>query len=232
MSKNNYTDDDIEIIYWGEDEEEENVKKVVDSTEKIPVEDKKSEPEEKFDLKKEIFSWLKVAVVAVFAAVFIDHVLIVNAEVPTGSMENTIMTDSRMIGWRWSYKFNSKPERGDVIIFKYPDDPSKNYVKRVIGVPGDRVKMSDGIVYINGVKQNESYVVYKDRDGNKVARDDSGDFDEITVPDNSYFVLGDNRNNSWDSRYWKTTHFVPGDSILGKAVLCYWHNGPEFDLLD
>ena len=111
MSKNNYTDDDIEIIYWGEDEEEENVEKVVDSAEKIPVEDKKSEPEEKFDLIKEIFSWLKVAVCAVVAAVFIEHVLIVNAEVPTGSMENTIMTDSRMIGWRWSYKFNSKPER-------------------------------------------------------------------------------------------------------------------------
>lgn len=231
MGRSDFEDDDIEIIYWG-DEQEESDDKVVDSTKTLVKEKSVDADEEKISLKKEILSWIRVAVFAVLAAIFIDQILIVNAEVPTGSMENTIMTDSRMIGWRWSYKFKSKPEHGDVIIFKYPDDPSKNYVKRVIGVPGDKVKISEGIVYINGIKQNENYVVYKDRNGKSVARDDSGDFEEVTVPDNSYFVLGDNRNNSWDSRYWTTTYFVPENNILGKAILCYWHNGPEFNMLN
>lgn len=236
MSREDFTDDDIEIIYWGDDEEGERTGHVVDSMESLPVSRQVSdrrdiEKEEKFDLKREVFSWIKVVLAAVIIAIFIDHVLIVNAEVPTGSMENTIMTGSRMIGWRWSYKFDSKPQHGDVIIFKYPDDPSKNYVKRVVGIPGDTVEIRKGLLYVNGVKQNEDYVVYKDKDGNSVTRDDSGDFEQIMVPENSYFVLGDNRNNSWDSRYWTTTHFVPEENILGKAILCYWYNGPELDIL-
>lgn len=228
-------DDDIEIIDWGEDEEEE---VTVDSAgisdgnghKKNKGNDK--EKEETFNLKKEIISFVKIVIFAVFTAFIIDHVLIVNAEVPSGSMENTIMTHSRMIGWRLSYKFSNEPKRGDVIIFKYPDDPSKNYVKRVIALPGEKIKVEEGVVYINGEQLEESYVVFKDRNDNIVERDDSGDFDEVEVPEGCYFVMGDNRNNSWDSRYWSTTNFVDEGSILGKAIFCYWHNGPEFDVLE
>lgn len=229
MQKQNIIDDDIEIIDWGEDENEE---ELVNSAEfEKPHKKQEKQPVEPVDWKKEIISWVKIVVFAVVAAFIIDHALIVNAEVPTGSMENTIMTKSRMVGWRWSYAFDKKPERGDVIIFKYPDDPSTNYVKRVIGLPGDRLKVEDGIVYINGEPLEESYVVFKDKNGNIIERDDRGDFEEIEVPEDSYFVMGDNRNNSWDSRYWMSTNFVSKDSILGKAIFCYWHNGPEFEML-
>lgn len=215
----------VEIIDWGESEEE------------IPVDvrkkkaKKKQEPEEPFDLKKEIISWVKIVVFAMLAAIIIDHVIIVNAEVPTGSMENTIMTDSRMVGFRWSYAFDD-PKRCDIIIFKFPDDPSQNYVKRVIGLPGEKVKVQDGVVYINGKALSEDYTVFKDRQGNKSDPYAMGDFEEVVVPENSYFVLGDNRNNSSDSRFWNTTNFVPRKNILGKAKVCYWHDGPRFDLFD
>lgn len=226
-SQDKFDEDFIEIIDWGDDEKHE----TVNSTEfKKPKKEK--EKDEPINWKKEFIGWAKIVVFAVVAAFIIDNVLIVNAEVPSGSMENTIMTHSRMIGWRWSYAFDKKPQRGDVIIFKYPDDPSKNYVKRVIGLPGDRVKVEEGIVYINGGQIDEPYVVFKDKNDNIVERDDRGDFEEVLVPDNSYFVMGDNRYNSWDSRYWLTTNFVSEDKILGKAVFCYWHKGPEFELLE
>lgn len=223
-----FDEDYIEIIDWGEEQDNEII---VNSTE-LKKPEKKKVQDEPIDWRKEFIGWVKIVVFAIVAAFIIDNVLIVNAEVPSGSMENTIMTDSRMIGWRWSYAFDKKPQRGDVIIFKYPDDTTKNYVKRVIGLPGDRVKVEDGIAYVNDEPLDEPYVVFKDKNDNLVQRDNRGDFEEVQVPNKSYFVMGDNRYNSWDSRYWVSTNFVSEDKILGKAVLCYWHNGPEFELLE
>lgn len=233
MNGRKWIDDDIEIIDWGEDEEEEDIAGFTGLSKRNDSgrHKKEEKPEDTFSWRKEIFSCVKLVLFAVIAAFIIDHVFIVNAEVPSGSMENTIMTDSRMIGWRLSYKFRNEPQRGDVIIFKYPDDPSKNYVKRVIGLPGERIKVEDGITYINDEPLEEDYVVFKDMEDNIVERDGSGDFAEVKVPEESYFVMGDNRNRSKDSRYWTTTNFVPKDNILGKALFCYWHKGPEFDLL-
>ncbi len=226
MSKN-YYDNDIEILDWGEDEDET---QVVNSLEYQNYK-KRKKKREKIDFKKELKSWIIVFLIAIVVAFCIDMFLIVNANVPSCSMENTIMAHTRMVGWRWSYSFGNEPSRGDIIIFKFPDDETKNYVKRVIGLPGEKVKIEDGIVYINDKPLKEDYAVFKDKNGNTVKRDDSGDFLEMEVPKNSYFVLGDNRNDSEDSRYWTTTNFVPEKNILGKAIFTYWYNGIEFKSL-
>ncbi|MFR5727580.1 MAG: signal peptidase I, partial [Clostridium sp.] len=104
---------------------------------------------EPFDLKKEIISWIQIIAAAVIIALVLNNFIIANSRVPSGSMENTIMTKSRVIGSRLSY-LTDDPERGDIVIFHYPDDESVYYVKRVIGLPGETVEIVDGKVYING----------------------------------------------------------------------------------
>ena len=152
-------------------------------------------------------------ILAVLAAVFlIKRFVLINAEIPSGSMENTIMTGDRVFGNRLAYKF-SDPKRFDIIIFKYPDDESQLFIKRIIGLPGETVEIHDGNIYING-----SDTPLEDVD---IKEPMEGSFGPYTVPEGCYFVMGDNRNNSRDSRYWENT-FVSEDAILGKAVLRYW----------
>ena len=122
------------------------------------------------------------------------------------------MTGDRVIGNRLAYLFDS-PERGDIVIFKYPDDESQLFVKRVIGMPGERVVITDAKVYINGVLLAESYL----KNSWVIDADDY----VFEVPDHCYLVLGDNRNNSKDSRYWTNT-YVKEEQLLGEAVFCYW----------
>ena len=102
-------------------------------------------------VKTEVISWIKTILLAMVLAGAVNSFLIVNAEVPTGSMENTIMAGDRILALRTSYWFD-EPEAGDVVIFRYPDDPSGNtlYVKRIIGTAGDVVEMKDGLVFVNG----------------------------------------------------------------------------------
>lgn len=144
--------------------------------------------------------------------------LIANAVVPSGSMEPTIMTGSRLIGNRLSY-LGSDPKRGDIIIFRYPDDPRIYFIKRLIGVPGDKVEIvpnenGDGYGYvkINGERLEEPYLAEPMAVGEYLAYD---------VPEDSYFFLGDNRNHSKDARYWGTT-FVTRKQLVAKAVFQYW----------
>ncbi len=169
----------------------------------------------KFDLKKEIKSWVKSILLALTCAYFITHFVIVNAQVPTGSMKNTIMPNDRLIANRLAYTFFDV-ERGDVIVFPYPDDPSILFVKRVIGLPGDVVEIIDGDVYINGQYYEENYVSSEIIDKTR----NSGPY---IVPDNHLFMMGDNRQNSEDSRYWENT-YLDKDDIVGKAVFQYWPN--------
>lgn len=163
-------------------------------------------------VKTEAISWLKTILLAAVLAAAVNSFLIVNAEVPTGSMENTIMTGDRILALRTSYWF-SEPERGDVAVFRYPDDPSGKtlYVKRIIGVEGDTVELFDGVVYVNGQVLEENYL----------PEETYGNFGPVTVPEDCCFMLGDNRNHSLDSRYWENT-FVHEDEILGKVVLRYY----------
>ena len=101
-----------------------------------------------FDVVKEIFSWISIIVVAAVIALVLNLFIIANSRVPSASMENTIMTGDRVVGFRLTYLFQ-EPKRGDIIIFKFPDDESLYYVKRIIGEPGDIVDIKDGKVYLN-----------------------------------------------------------------------------------
>ena len=177
--------------------------------------EKKDEPDSLAKAKnnlKEAISWLITLVIVVILSWAITNFIILKAEVPTGSMENTIMTHDKVIGWR----LVSKIERGDIVIFpalKYSGEDCL-YVKRVIGLPGETVDVHDGAVYIDGVKLEENYLP----DG--IARD-SGPFE---VPEGCYFLMGDNRNYSKDAREWEVNKYVSKKDIKAKVVLKYYPN--------
>ena len=132
-------------------------------------------------------------------------------------MENTLPTNSRLFGCRLSYIFSS-PKRGDIIIFKAPDKENTLYVKRVIGTPNDKVYIENGKLYINDEEIEEDYI----------KEEMYGTFGPYEVPEDSYFVLGDNRNHSGDSRYWHTTNYVKKKDIVAKAKLLYYPNWEIF----
>ena len=162
---------------------------------------------------KEIFSWILTITAAVAMALFLNHVVFINATIPSGSMENTIMEGDRLLGLRMAYN-RSEPKRGDIIIFKYPDNEEENFIKRVIGLPGETVEIRDAKIYINGsqtpLEENylkEEWVI------------ETGPF-LFEVPEDCYLVLGDNRTSSKDARYWANT-YVAKDKILGKAWFRY-----------
>ena len=161
---------------------------------------------------RELWDYAKIIIAVFVIAFLLGHFVYINARVPSGSMEETIMTGDRVFGNRLAY-IKDDPERFDIVIFKYPDDPSKIFIKRVIGLPGETVEVKDGKVYIDGSEKplDDSFC-------NEVP---IGDFGPYEVLQNCYFMMGDNRNNSLDSRYWKN-HFVEKDAILAKAVFRYW----------
>lgn len=159
---------------------------------------------------KELLSWIFIFAAAFLTAYIVTRYIIIKAEVPTGSMENTIMTDDRIIGNRLAYTF-SEPERGDIIMFYNPEDESEIYVKRVIGIPGDTVYISGGVVYINDEPYEEDYI----------KEITEGEWGPYKVPAESYFVMGDNRNGSWDSRRWATTNYVKAEKIIAKTLFRY-----------
>lgn len=162
---------------------------------------------------RELLSWIQIIVIAAVVAFVLNNFLIANSRVPTGSMENTIMTGDRVIGSRLSYRFED-PARGDIIIFHAPDEPETLYVKRIIGLPGDKVTIRDGHVYLNDSETplEESYI----KEPMKPAA-----LQEFQVPEGAYFCMGDNRNGSVDARYWKN-HYVYIDKIVAKVLFRYW----------
>lgn len=190
------------------------------------------------DVKAEIISWVKMIAVAVIAAFIINNFIIINATVPTGSMENTILTGDRVIGLRLSYIFD-KPERGDIVVFKYPLDENKTYIKRVIGLPGETVEINNGKIKITDTKSGETIVEELQEDYLKedwlVMNDDY----TFEIPEERYLMIGDNRNHSADAREWQTEVrmypdvygtdesiiYVHEDKILGKAYFSYWSQG-------
>ena len=129
------------------------------------------------------------------------------AIIPSESMEPTIKVGNLVVGTRGD---NKSIERYDIAIFKSPDDESRTLIKRVIGLPGETIEIKNGYVYADGVKLKESFV-------NELSSDDG----IYKVPEDCYFMMGDNRNDSWDARYWSNT-YVTKDKILGKALFTYW----------
>ncbi len=172
---------------------------------------------EPINIKKEILSWVLIIGIAFALAFIITHFVIIKAEVPTSSMENTIMTDDKIIGNRLSYLF-SDPERGDIVLFPFPDydeevdgEDGELYIKRIIGLPGETIEVIEGVLYIDGKVYEEDYL--------KEPMDDRS-FGPFVVPEGCYFMMGDNRNVSYDARFWRTK-YVKKEDIVGKAWFRY-----------
>lgn len=147
---------------------------------------------------------------AIVFALVIRSFAVASFYIPSGSMEPTLHENDRVIADRFSYTFNlRRPQCGDIIIFRYPEDPKVDYIKRVIGVPGDVVEIRLGEVLVNGEPLQENYI----------AESPHYDLEPTPVPDGEYFVLGDNRNRSRDSHIWG---FVPQRNLVGEALVIYW----------
>lgn len=128
--------------------------------------------------------------------------------IPSGSMIPTLMPGDRVLVAKFWYRF-AEPKRGQIVVFRYPLDPTRDFVKRLIALPGESVEIKNGIVYINGEVLEEPYV--KNRDFLSM--------EKTIVPREQYFMMGDNRPNSQDSRFWG---FVPRNYLLGPAFFRYW----------
>ena len=187
--------------------------------------------EKKGDMRKEVVSWVRMFVIVIAVVFVLTQFVIINVRVPSGSMENTIMTKDRLIGFRFSYWFD-EPQRGDIILFSYPVDEKQTYIKRVIGLPGETVEIRDGKIYIDGSSEplEEDYL--------KETWTWENDGYTFKVPEGCYFVLGDNRNESEDGRFWaqialnegkastpeeaEPYSYVKKDEIKGKAIFKYY----------
>lgn len=165
---------------------------------------------------KEIYEWSKMILCAFAVAFWLKNNVVACALVPTGSMESTVMTGSRIVINRLAY-LNFLPQRGDIVSFYYPDDGKTLFIKRVMGLPGEEIKGIDGRIYING-EEIEDFTT----------NEFSEDFGPYEVPEECYFMMGDNRSNSWDSRYWKNK-FVNIDDIIGKAAFEYYPEIKAFE---
>lgn len=201
---------------------------------------KQAHTEKKPSFKEELLSWIQIIVAAAVIAFVLNTFIIANSEVPTGSMEKTIMTGSRVIGSRLNYHFTD-PERGDVAIFifgwqcpvcghdfegeKVPTCPyceseigrkgrTIYYVKRIIGIPGDTIDIQDNQVYLNGSETplSEPYLAEPMN---------TGETFHFEVPEGHYFMMGDNRNYSQDARYWQN-HYISKNKIIAKVIFEYF----------
>ena len=203
----------MEILDLNSDENNGNSEKDINKRDNKNTNNKTNKDKEETSAVKEILSWIVTLVIAVVAAMVIKNYVIINANIPSGSMENTILPGDDIFGFRLAYTF-SEPERGDIVIFNAPDAPSEKYIKRVIGLPGETVTIENAQVYINGEPLEENYLKDEEWVNN------AGPY-EFQVPENSYLMLGDNRNGSSDARVWNNT-YVTKDAIVGKAILRYY----------
>jgi len=152
--------------------------------------------------------WLHTLVVAGGLFLFTETFLLQGFSVHGSCMEPNLYTGERLLGNKLRYRLHP-PQRGDVVVFRYPDNPRKIYVKRVVALPGEMIAIRDGTVYLNGKPLHESYVINPAH----------GSYPPARVPSGQYFVLGDNRDHSSDSRAWG---FVPTRHLEGKVWLRYW----------
>ncbi|OCL27057.1 signal peptidase I [Orenia metallireducens] len=152
--------------------------------------------------------YLQSIIVALLISFFIITFVVQAFYIPSGSMLPTLKPGDRIFANKFIYRFR-EPKRQEIIVFKWPVNPKRRFIKRLIGLPGDEVKIVEGQVYINDKPLEEDYTLERSYT----------DFPEVKVPKGHYFMLGDNRNNSEDSRFWG---FVPRKNILGKAFVIFW----------
>jgi signal peptidase I len=169
-------------------------------------------------------------IIAVILALIIRTFVVQAFKIPSASMEDTMLIGDHLLVNKFIYGLQipfvdgrflkiRDPRRGDVIVFEYPEDPSKDFIKRVIGTPGDTVQVINKKVYINGKLYVNPHEVHKEPDIIPEAQNPRDNTEPIKVPADSYFVMGDNRDRSYDSRFWG---FVKNDKIKGLAFIKYW----------
>jgi signal peptidase I len=177
-------------------------------------------------------------IIAVILALFIRTWVVQAFKIPTGSMENNLLVGDHLLVDKFAFaptlsSFErmflpvSHIKRGDVIVFKYPQEPDRDFIKRVIGLPGEKLEMKRKVVYINDKPLTEPYVHFNlplSPAGKSEINDIREDYGPVIVPADAYFMMGDNRDNSADSRVW---NFLPADYIKGKALLIYWSYEPD-----
>ncbi len=193
--------------------------------------------------KNTIREIVEAIVIALVLALIIRAFIIQAFKIPSGSMEDTLLIGDQIIISKFAYGIQvPKPaminvlgirvpffetklyrawgalERGDIIVFRYPGDRDKDYIKRVVGLPGEKVELKDRVIYINGAKWDETYGVHKGTQFGETS-ERNVNFGPYTVPEGRVFVMGDNRERSSDSRYWGT---LPIYDIKGKAFIIYW----------
>ena len=176
-------------------------------------------------------------IIAVILALFIRTWVVQAFKIPTGSMENNLLVGDHLLVDKFAFSPTlsdfertflpiSHIKRGDVIVFKYPVEPDRDFIKRVIGLPGETLQMKQKKIYINGKALDEPYVHFIRPLNPERAElgDPRDDFGPVTVPPNQYFMMGDNRDNSADSRIWG---FLPAEYVKGRALMIYWSYEPD-----
>jgi signal peptidase I len=182
--------------------------------------------------KSTLREYFESIVVAVVMALFIRTFVVQAFKIPTGSMEPNLLVGDHLLVNKFVFAPTATSgerlllpirdiRRGDIVVFKFPEEPERDFIKRVIGLPGDTVELRSRQLFVNGTRLDEPYAHYLFPQGG----DDDGVFDvrerygPVTVPDAHYFMMGDNRDNSQDSRYWG---FLPQHYVKGRALMIYW----------
>jgi signal peptidase I len=179
--------------------------------------------------------YFEALVTAVILALFVRTWAVQAFKIPTGSMENNLLIGDHLLVNKFVFGPTAtpvgrkvlpvrEPRRGDIVVFKYPDEPERDFIKRVIGLPGDTLELRNKKVFVNGQALDEPYVHFLEpvamAGASEVTSFDVRErYGPVRVPDNQYFVMGDNRDNSQDSRYWG---FLPRSYIKGRALMIYW----------
>ncbi len=179
---------------------------------------------------KKILDYAKSIGIAILIALLIRAYIIQAFKIPSGSMIPTLLIGDHLLVTKFIYGVKlplmenkvlvfDNPKRGDIIVFKYPEDPSRDFIKRVIAIEGDIIEGRDKKIYVNGKELKEPYVRYSDSYIHPPDLDPRDNFGPITVPKGKLFVMGDNRDQSYDSRFWG---FVDIKEVRGKALIIYW----------
>ena len=180
--------------------------------------------------KSKFREYVEAIILAIVIALFIRTFVIQAYKIPSGSMKPTLQIGDHILVSKFNYGIKlpflrttlipvGAPQRGDIVVFIYPKDPSKDFIKRLIGVPGDTIEIRNKKILLNGLPYNDKNGVYVDNLVIPGAVQPRDNFGPVTVPEGSLFVMGDNRDESYDSRFWG---FVSKKDVLGKALIIYW----------
>lgn len=196
------------------------------STANLPQDATQNEKPEKGKLRENV----EAIIIAIILALFIRTFIVQAFKIPSGSMIPTLLIGDHILVSKFIYGVKlpfvnttiipgADPEYYDIVVFKCPKDPQKDYIKRVIGLPGDMVEIKNKVVYINGEKQEDPHAFFSDTRGSPLMNRPRDNYGPVKVPNDSIFVLGDNRDHSYDSRFWG---FVEKKALKGKAFIVYF----------